>query len=172
MAYTRRHFAKLLPVGAAMTAAGFGAEGFSGSVFAGSVSAGGGGKSRPAGNRLDKQYFETLTGTRFQINSSDAGNRSLTLLGVETPRIGGTDARRTTPTIESAILRFSAEGAELPEGTYWLKHDTAGEFPLYLQPGRPGRCLAILAHVPEGYLKTISIPRKLAVVRSENPLPA
>ena len=156
MAYTRRHFARLLQGGAAITAAGFRSEVFAGGAFAAEntrVEAGNG--------LLDKRRFETLVGSRFRMSSSSDGPRMLTLVAVESITPGPAPASRATLKIESSILRFSGAGTELPQGTYLLEHETTGPFHLYLNPGRPGRYLAVLAHVPEGYLKTISIPRRV-----------
>jgi hypothetical protein len=65
--------------------------------------------------------------------------------------------------VECSLLRFAVgggNGGELPEGTYLLRHRTAGDFRLHLNPGKPGRCLAYLCQVPAGYLATVSIPRR------------
>lgn len=156
MAFTRRQFARLLQGGAAMIAAGFRSEGFGGSPFAA------GGSTPSAGKPFDKRHFEALVGSRFRLQSSPDGPRFLTLLAVESLTRKPAPGKRATPQVECSTLRFSSEGAELPEGLYLLQHETAGAFPLYLNPGRPGRCLALLSLVPDGYLETVSIPRRAA----------
>ena len=158
MAYTRRHFARLLQCGAAMTAAGFRSEAFARGAFAVENT-----KAAASGDLLDKQRFEPLVGSRFRMPSSLDGPRLLTLVAVESKTRAPALAERATPKVECSILRFSGAGAELPQGTYLLEHETTGAFQLYLNPGRPGRYLAILAHVPEGYLETISIPRRAVI---------
>lgn len=160
MAYTRRHFAKLLQAGAAMTAVALRPE----RLAAGFRGEGSGVTSSPAGAAgwmLNRQLFDPLTGSEFRVAST-----VLTLLAVEsTTRRGGKQPlqRRRTPDVECTTLRFAGHGAGLPAGTYRLTHETAGEFELYVSPGRPGRYLAHLVHVPEGYLDTVSIPRGPAI---------
>jgi hypothetical protein len=158
MAYTRRHFARLLQCGAAMTAAGFRSE-----VFARGAFAVGNTKAEPGSDLLDKGRFEPLVGSRFLVPASSVGTGSLTLLAVESMPHAPALAERASLKIESSILRFSGAGAELREGTYLLEHETTGAFHLYLSPGRPGRYLAILAHLPQGYLNTVSIPRRAVI---------
>jgi hypothetical protein len=165
MAHTRRHFAKLLQAGTATIAAGFKDEACAA-------------KSGPTGaarRLLNSRLFEPLTGSEFRLSSPANGPGQLRLLAVESTIRRGEKKllrRHSTPDVECTTLRFAGHGAELPAGTYMLTHETAGKFQLYLSPGRPGRYLAHLVHVPEGYLDTISIPRAPAsAVISRGTLP-
>jgi hypothetical protein len=107
-------------------------------------------------NLLDKQRFAPLVGTAFQVFSPSGVRSSLTLREVQDITVPNQPA----PQLECTLLRFSAQGRTLQEGTYRLVHSTAGEFRLHLSQGNSGHCLAFLTHVPAEYLTSISIPRK------------
>ena len=48
---------------------------------------------------------------------------------------------------QNSVLRFACPGPELPSGLYRLRHPVMGEFEICLNPGKPGRCLALLSHL-------------------------
>ena len=136
MELTRRHFATLLQTGAAMAIAGDCA----GMTY----------------GLLDRQRFAPLIDSVFQVFLPSGERSRLTLREVRDVTIPD----QPGPRLECSLLRFSAHGRTLQEGTYRLAHPTAGEFRLHLSPSNSGHCLAFLTHVPAEYLNSISIPRK------------
>lgn len=153
MAYTRRHFAKLLQAGAACALAGFRPD----------VLKAAGLRDPGAGARGAASVFEPLAGSEFRLTTSLGGSpRFLTLSAVESAIKPGQKAllaKHRTPDVEYTTLRFSLEGPALPEGSYRLEHPTAGAVDVYLNPGLPGKYRAHFSLLPEGYLAGISIPR-------------
>jgi len=168
MPYTRRQFAHLLQAGTAMTMAGFGAE----SLAAEPAVAAGPGLSQSAsrGEFLSRSRFAPLAGTDFRVRLFAGASGTLTLLAVEEVRYarqgfsgaGLSAPKSKAPEAECTLLRFSAHGLELAEGTHQLTHDILGQISLHLSPGQAGRYLATLAHLPSAYLERAEIPRRQA----------
>jgi hypothetical protein len=136
MAFNRRIFAKILPGGAAL----FGA------VSASKASAPGPVLDpvieHPAG-RLTRRVFEPHVGSSFLLDTAPGSPRVLRLTAVE----GVPSLVPAKHPVENSILRFACPGPELPSGLYRLLHPAMGEFEICLNPGKPGRCLALLSHL-------------------------
>jgi len=80
-----------------------------------------------------RRQFEPLVGSGFRV-----GGRQISLTLISFEDTGGRGARR----VDCSLLRFSAAGPALAEGSYRLVHEQLGECELYLNPGKPGRYLA------------------------------
>jgi hypothetical protein len=147
MRQTRRRFTSLLQTGLAIAATGLRL------AFLTGQSADFQAQGREL---LNRRHFTPLVGSRFRAVSQSGERSSLRLLAVDDL----TPGRQKSPQIECSLLRFLAEGASPPEGTYLVAHETAGQFLLHLNPGSSGRALAYVVHVPAAHLASVSIPRK------------
>jgi hypothetical protein len=95
----------------------------------------------PSGSR----HFEPLIGSEFRVASHAGGRFSLTLIAVEEMSGRRPAALASAGRVDCALLRFSAGGFALAEGTYRLVHERYGDYELYLNAGKPGRYLAYLS---------------------------
>src|SRR6185312_14604857 len=120
--FTRRQFSGLLQAGGAMAAAGVRPSSVEAKTLAGEN-----------GVSVTRRRFEPLVGSGFRV---DGKQISLTLISFEDT------GRRGARGVDCSLLRFSAAGPALAEGSYRLVHEQLGECELYLNPGKPGRYLA------------------------------
>jgi hypothetical protein len=98
-------------------------------------------------DEASEETFKPLIGETFSVLQGNRRLEELTLLSVTSaaspnaesrlPRVGRPSKPSEQP-VSSFSLRFETSGNALPQGTYTLRNESMGNFPLFIVPSGPG----------------------------------
>ena len=108
---------------------------------------------------VSEETFTPLVGGSFAVYQGNRRIETLNLISVttvETPKVpsrlprAGRPSRPTEEAVQGFSLQFQTSGRSLRQGTYTLKNDSLGSFPLFIVPSGPGMS-------PPSYTATFSL---------------
>lgn len=90
---------------------------------------------------LNKEDFEGLVGTEFNLLSEASGNRTVTLIGVNAP-----EARKGNRTSSFSLVFKGPKWQAVNQDVYYVSHDTLGYFHALMAPVRESRESRLLCY--------------------------